>query len=130
MSLRFRRSVRLFPGVRLNFSRSGISTTVGVRGASMTLGPRGTYANVGLPGSGLSYRTKVSAPRQRTAPRGDSPPTAPRAAPEPFAPSDPYSMPRTFLPEGAVEAAQTYGSEWAKKFFARAFAEVGALDAA
>ena len=62
MSLRFRRSVRLFPGVRLNFSRSGISTTVGVRGATMTLGPRGTYANVGIPGSGLSYRTRISPP--------------------------------------------------------------------
>jgi hypothetical protein len=60
MSLRFRRSVRLFPGVRLNFSRGGISTTVGVRGASLTVGPRGTYANVGLPGTGLSYRTKVA----------------------------------------------------------------------
>ncbi len=43
MGLRFRRSLRLFPGVRLNFSRSGISTTVGVRGASITLGPKGNY---------------------------------------------------------------------------------------
>ena len=60
MGLRFRRSVKLFPGVRLNFSRSGISTTVGVRGAGLTFGPRGTYAHVGVPGSGLSYRTKVS----------------------------------------------------------------------
>ena len=60
MGLRFRRSVRLFPGVRLNFSRSGISTTVGGRGATVTIGARGTYANVGLPGSGLSYRTRIS----------------------------------------------------------------------
>lgn len=60
MSIRFRRSMRLFPGVRLNFSRSGISTTVGVRGASMTLGGHGTHLNVGLPGTGLSYRTKIS----------------------------------------------------------------------
>jgi hypothetical protein len=68
MGLRFRRSVRLFPGVRLNFSRSGVSTSIGVRGASMTFGSRGTYANVGIPGSGLSYRTRLDAPapRQRT----------------------------------------------------------------
>jgi hypothetical protein len=59
MGLRYRRSVRLFPGVRLNFSRSGVSTSIGVRGASVTIGPRGTYANVGLPGSGLSYRTRL-----------------------------------------------------------------------
>lgn len=60
MGLRFRRSVRLFPGVRLNFSRSGISTTIGVRGAGITLGPHGAYANVGLPGTGLSYRTRIT----------------------------------------------------------------------
>jgi hypothetical protein len=47
------------PGVRLNLSRSGLSTTVGVRGASVTLGKKGTYANVGLPGSGVSYRTRI-----------------------------------------------------------------------
>ena len=60
MGFRFRRSVRLFPGVRLNFSATGISTTIGVRGASLTMGPRGTYANVGLPGTGFSYRERLS----------------------------------------------------------------------
>ena len=65
MGFRFRRSVRLFPGVRLNFSRSGVSTSIGVRGASMTFGSRGTYANVGMPGSGLSYRTRLDAPAPR-----------------------------------------------------------------
>ena len=60
MSLRFRRSVRLFPGVRLNFSASGVSTTVGVRGASMTLGQRGAHMNLGLPGTGLAYRTPIT----------------------------------------------------------------------
>jgi hypothetical protein len=59
MGLRFRRSMKLFPGVRLNFSGGGISTTIGVRGASVTLGKRGTHLNVGLPGSGLSYRTRL-----------------------------------------------------------------------
>lgn len=63
MSLRFRRSVRLFPGVRLNFSLSGVSTTIGVRGASVTVGPRGTHVNAGIPGSGLSYRTPIAPPR-------------------------------------------------------------------
>jgi hypothetical protein len=59
MGLRFRRTVKLFPGVRLNLSRSGVSTTVGVRGASVTVGKKGTYANVGVPGSGVSYRTRI-----------------------------------------------------------------------
>jgi hypothetical protein len=60
MGLRFRRSVRIVPGVRLNFSRGGLSTTIGRRGATMTFGRQGTHLNVGLPGSGLSYRTRIS----------------------------------------------------------------------
>lgn len=59
MGLRFRRSVRLFPGVRLNFGKRGVSATIGARGASVNIGPRGTYANVGLPGTGVSYRERV-----------------------------------------------------------------------
>jgi hypothetical protein len=66
MGLRFRRSVRLFPGVRLNFSGSGVSTTVGVRGAAVTLGQHGTHLNLGLPGTGLSYRTRISPPTSRS----------------------------------------------------------------
>ena len=49
----------MFPGVRLNFSRSGVSTTIGRRGATVTLGHGSTYVNLGLPGTGLSYRTRV-----------------------------------------------------------------------
>jgi hypothetical protein len=59
MSLRFRRSISIIPGVRLNFSRSGLSTSIGPRGASMTIGPRGVYTNVGIPGTGISYRERV-----------------------------------------------------------------------
>lgn len=88
MGLRFQRRVRLFPGVRVNFSRSGVSTSIGVRGASMTFGPQGAYANVGLPGSGLSYRTRVSPPaRPSPRPAGRSPrggrPATPGLVPQP-----------------------------------------------
>ena len=38
MGFRFQRRLKLFPGVRLNFSRGGISTTIGMGGASLTLG--------------------------------------------------------------------------------------------
>jgi hypothetical protein len=61
MGLRFRRSIRIMPGVRLNFSARGLSTTLGPRGASISVGPRGTFANMGLAGTGLSYRTRLSA---------------------------------------------------------------------
>jgi hypothetical protein len=58
--MRFRKRVKVFPGFSLNFSNSGISSTVGVRGASITFGKRGTYLNASIPGTGLSHRHKLS----------------------------------------------------------------------
>src|SRR5258708_983327 len=55
MSLRFRRSISLFPGVKINFGKTGVSLSAGVRGAHVTLGRNGTRTTVGLPGTGLSY---------------------------------------------------------------------------
>src|SRR5918994_30383 len=92
MSFRFRKSVQLFPGVRLNFSPSGVSTTIGVRGAGVTIGPRGTYANVGLPGTGLSYRARLDRPVGGRRPSHAVHPSAPGwiepPGTEPCSPSD------------------------------------------
>jgi hypothetical protein len=55
MGFRFRRSVKILPGIRLNFGSRGISTSIGVRGAHVTFGRTGTRTTVGLPGTGLSY---------------------------------------------------------------------------
>ena len=53
MTLRFRRRLKIFPGVTLNFSKSGVSTSVGVRGAHVTLG-KTDRVTIGVPGTGLS----------------------------------------------------------------------------
>ena len=63
MGFRFRRSFRLMPGIRINLSKSGVSTSLGTRGAWFTIGPRGTRATVGIPGTGISYTEQSSAPR-------------------------------------------------------------------
>jgi len=55
MSFRFHRTVRLFPGLRLNVSKSGVSASIGTRGAWLTFGRKGTRTTVGLPGTGISY---------------------------------------------------------------------------
>lgn len=55
MGWRFRNSVKILPGVRLNFSKSGISTSVGGPGATLNFGKHGTRSTLGLPGSGISY---------------------------------------------------------------------------
>lgn len=57
--MRFRRRAKLFPGVYLNFSKSGISTTIGVRGASVNFSKQGTYLNTGIPGTGIYDRQKI-----------------------------------------------------------------------
>ncbi len=58
MGFRFRRTIRIVPGVRLNLSRSGPSISLGARGFRYTVGPKGTQTTVGLPGSGLSWTSK------------------------------------------------------------------------
>lgn len=55
----FQKRVRILPGVTLNFSKSGVSTSFGVRGARITKGHGKTRVTVGLPGSGLSYTQQV-----------------------------------------------------------------------
>lgn len=53
MRIRFRRSVKLAPGVRLNLSKGGVGVSVGRRGARIGIGPRGVYTSFGIPGTGL-----------------------------------------------------------------------------
>src|SRR6266404_9708386 len=53
--IRFRRSIRILPGIRLNFGKRGVSTSIGVRGAHITVGHGKVRTTVGLPGTGLSY---------------------------------------------------------------------------
>ena len=67
MGLRFRKSVSLGKGMRINFSKSGASMSFGRRssGFTATVGKRGAYVNIGIPGTGISYRTKISAPKPR-----------------------------------------------------------------
>ena len=57
--MRFRRKAKLFPGVYLNFSKSGISTTIGVPGASINFNKQGTFLNTGIPGTGIYDRKKI-----------------------------------------------------------------------
>lgn len=57
MSWSYRKSFGSGP-FRVNFSKSGISYSVGVKGARVNVGPRGTYVN--LSAHGISYRRKIS----------------------------------------------------------------------
>ena len=54
MPIRFRRTLKIAPGVKLNFSKSGVSTTVGPKGFHFTFGKRGVRRTVSIPGTGVS----------------------------------------------------------------------------
>ncbi len=54
MHIRFRRTLRIAPGVKINLSKHGVSTTVGSRGMHLTFNKYGVRQAVGLPGTGLS----------------------------------------------------------------------------
>ncbi|HSS14776.1 MAG TPA: DUF4236 domain-containing protein [Rhizomicrobium sp.] len=60
MGFRFQKRISILPGVRINLSKSGVSTSLGPRGADVNIGKDGVTANAGIPGTGLSYRQKVS----------------------------------------------------------------------
>jgi hypothetical protein len=53
MSLRFRRSIRIVPGVHLNLGMSGAGVSVGPRGLHVGVNHRGMYTSAGIPGTGL-----------------------------------------------------------------------------
>jgi len=57
--MRFRKSVTLFKGVKLNASKSGVSFTVGGKGLSLNVGKKGVFLNTGLPGTGLYDRKRI-----------------------------------------------------------------------
>ena len=55
MGFRFRKTLKILPGVSLNIGKTGVSTSIGGKGARVTLGKHGTRTTVGIPGTGASY---------------------------------------------------------------------------
>lgn len=56
MGLRFRKSISVAKGVKVNINKKSAGVTVGKRGAHYTINTTGKQtASVGLPGTGLSY---------------------------------------------------------------------------
>lgn len=81
MAWRFRKSIRIAPGLRINLGKRGASLSVGGKGITTTYGNKGTRTTVSLPGTGLSYshyQKKSQTPPQTT------PPTSGAATPKVF----------------------------------------------
>lgn len=63
MGWRFRKSLKILPGIKVNIGKDGFSSvSVGTRGAHITMGKKGTTLSAGIPGTGLSYVTRLDKP--------------------------------------------------------------------
>ncbi len=61
MALRFQKRIKIFPGVYINLSKSGVSASLGGHGATVNVGHTGKrFFTLGIPGTGLSYRVPLT----------------------------------------------------------------------
>src|SRR4051794_26326818 len=117
MGFRFRRSIKLLPGIRLNLSGSGASLSLGPRGFHYTVGPQGTRVTAGIPGTGLSWSEYTPHVRSR---------------PETHISGQPFQSEPTVQADEAIEpnltAIENASAEDINAFFATELAPI--LDAA
>ena len=92
MGLRFRKSVKIAPGVRLNISKKSVGISAGVKGYRKSINSSGRVTtSIGVPGTGVSYvktenlkskkKKTVSSRVSSTAAAASSSASSPAAAP-------------------------------------------------
>lgn len=59
MGLRIRKTIKLFPGVKINIGKKGISASIGRRGATLNINKHGARTTIGVPGTGISYSQEL-----------------------------------------------------------------------
>jgi hypothetical protein len=60
MGFRFRKRVRLLPGLYVNLSKSGASVSIGGHRITENISRRGVRTTLSIPGTGLSYTTRTA----------------------------------------------------------------------
>jgi hypothetical protein len=60
--MRFQKRIKIAPGVIVNLSKSGVSTSFGPTGAKFTIGNGRHHTTIGIPGTGLSHTTRSAGP--------------------------------------------------------------------
>ncbi|MBI3479132.1 MAG: DUF4236 domain-containing protein [Nitrosomonadales bacterium] len=64
MGFLFRKRIKLLPGVWLNLSKGGVSTSIGGKGLTVNIKSGKTKTTVGIPGTGLNYSETSAAAHQ------------------------------------------------------------------
>ena len=67
MGWRFRKTIKILPGIKLNLGKTGASLSVGPRGATFNISSRGTRFTTSIPGTGLSYSTQLTSNNTKSA---------------------------------------------------------------
>ena len=61
MGLRFRKSIKIAPGVRVNFGKKSTGVSFGTKGARVSFNSKGRVTrSIGIPGTGLYYQQSSS----------------------------------------------------------------------
>ncbi len=111
MGFRFRKSVKIAPGLKLNFSKSGVSTSIGGPGHTINISNSGTRATFGIPGTGISYSQNLSSRRR--------PSTRRRGAIGTYSREGGYNCEAGYITPEAIAAAQN--RRWCEKYRALAW---------
>lgn len=77
MAWSYRKRIKVIPGVHLNFSKRGISTTIGVKGASINFSKSGTTLNTNVLGFSTRHKLSGSQPRSKSPQRPNPAPSYP-----------------------------------------------------
>lgn len=73
MATRFRKSINIMPGVKLNLNKKSVGLTLGGKGAHYTINSKGRKtATVGIPGTGISYTSTSSGGKKKESSEGVS----------------------------------------------------------
>lgn len=60
MGMKFRKSMKIAPGVKLNLGKKSVGVSIGGKHGGISMNSKtGTKARVSAPGTGLSYTTKI-----------------------------------------------------------------------
>lgn len=84
MGLRFRKSIKVAPGVKLNLNRNSTSVTIGTKGAHYTVNSNGKKTtSASIPGTGLSYVSTTSGKKRKLKQTKNASKTTPTTKPTP-----------------------------------------------
>lgn len=67
MGLRFRKSVKIAPGVKINFGKKSMGMSIGGKYGGMSFNTKnGARVRSSIPGTGISYSTKVGGSKSKS----------------------------------------------------------------